>query len=294
MNAPHIPQIPILELDLLKTLVAIAETGNFSAAAEVVFRTPSAVSMQVKRIEEIVGRPVFVRDSRSVSLTPDGELLLEHGRRLLALNRDVLAKFVTPEVAGEVTLGAPDDVSERFLPEMLRRFAMSHPGVVVNVVVEDSPELIAGIKNKSIDMAIITCEGDQKREGSEILHRENLVWATLKGGVAGEQNPLPISVWEEGCFWRKVALESLHEAGRDYRIAFQSSYIAGQKAAILADLVVAPIPISSLSEEIIEAKNICCLPKLPEYGLGLLVRDEPNAAVVAAVDHLRASFAKTS
>lgn len=292
MNAPHVPQIPLLELDLLKTLVAIAETGNFSAASEVVFRTPSAVSMQVKRLEELVGRPVFVRDSRSVSLTADGEALLEHARRLLALNRDMLSKFIVPEVGGEVRLGAPDDVSERFLPEMLRRFNDSHPGVMVNVVVEDSPLLVEGVKNKTIDIAIITCEGSQKRSGSEIVHREQLVWAALKGGVAGEQNPLPISVWEEGCYWRKVALDRLNDAGRDYRIAFQSAYIAGQKSAILADLVVAPIPVSSLTDQIVEARDICCLPELPEYGLGMLVGENSNSAVVAAADHIRASFAK--
>lgn len=292
MNAPIQSRIPLLELDLLKTLVAIAETGNFSAAAEAVFRTPSAISMQVKRLEEIVNRPVFVRDSRSVSLTSDGELLLEHARRVLALNRDMISKFVTPEVGGVVTLGSPDDVSERFLPGMLQLFHNSHPGVNVNVVVEDSPYLIKGIKDKSIDIAIVSCNGQQQREGAEIVHREQLVWASLKGGVAGERNPLPVSVWEEGCFWRRSALDSLNKAKRDYRIAFQSSYISGQKAAILADLVVAPMPVSSLSDKIVEAKAEWQLPDLPDYGIGLLVRKDANAAINAAVDHLRASFAK--
>ena len=107
-------QIPLLELDLLKTIVAIAETGNFSAAAEVVHRTPSAVSMQVKRIEELLSRPIFNRDSRSVQLTNEGELLLEHGRRMLALNKDIVTRFMSPDVAGVVRLGATDDVAERF------------------------------------------------------------------------------------------------------------------------------------------------------------------------------------
>ena len=91
MSAPHISRIPLLELDLLKTLVAISDTGNFSAAAQVVYRTPSAVSMQVKRIEELLGRTVFLRDSRTVTLTRDGEILLGHARKVLAMNRDVVA-----------------------------------------------------------------------------------------------------------------------------------------------------------------------------------------------------------
>ena len=136
MTAPHVAQIPLLELDLLKTLIAINETGNFSAAAEAVYRTPSAVSMQVKRMEELLGRAVFTRDSRTVSLTHDGEILLAHARRVLALNREVVAQFITPEVAGVVRLGAPDDAAERFLPAMLKRFSESHPGVIVDVIVD--------------------------------------------------------------------------------------------------------------------------------------------------------------
>ena len=100
MNAPSFPAIPLLDLDLLKTLVAIAETGSFSTAATVVHRTPSAISMQVKKMEEILGRPVFTRDSRSVSLTSDGAFSLEHARRMLALNRDAVARFVQPDVEG--------------------------------------------------------------------------------------------------------------------------------------------------------------------------------------------------
>ncbi len=106
MNASVQPTLPLIELDLLKTLVAIAETGNFSAAAEAVFRTPSAVSMQVKRLEELLGRPVFKRDSRSVTLTGDGEMLLVHARRVLAMNRELVAPvvFVLPIIVRDEVL----------------------------------------------------------------------------------------------------------------------------------------------------------------------------------------------
>lgn len=287
-----LPQAPLLELDLLKTLVAIAETGNFSSAAEAVFRTPSAVSMQVKRMEDLVGRPLFIRDSRSVTLTQDGEILLEHGRRVLALNREVVSRFIQPDVVGEVCLGAPDDVAERFLPEMLRRFSDTHCGVVMNVVVDNSDELIKRVRERRLDMAIITAEAGFEDKGCEILYREQLVWAALLGGVAAEQDPLPLSVWEEGCVWRKAGLDGLDAQGRDYRVAFQSAHISGQRAAILADLAIAPIPVSSLGGRIVEAKSSCGLPKLPAYALGLVMTENPSSPVEAAADHLRASFAK--
>lgn len=291
MNAPHPPSLPLLDLDLLRTLVAIAETGSFSAAAAVVFRTPSAVSMQVKKMEEILGRPVFIRDSRSVALTADGAFLLEHARRMLAMNRDAVARFVQPEVEGIVRLGAPDDVAERFLVDMLRRFAESHPNVTVNVIVDETVRMLSKLKEGALDMAIITCDAGADDTAAEILHREQLVWASCKGGVAAEQVPLPVSVWDEACTWRKVAISSLEAEGREWRLAFQSAHLSGQRAAILADLAVAPIPESSLTGDVIEVPARFNLPKLPQYALGLLFGDNPNPAVDAAADHLRASFA---
>ena len=292
MNAPSTPSIPLLDLDLLKTLVAITETGSFSAAAAVVHRTPSAVSMQVKKIEDLLGRSVFRRDSRTVELTPDGAFLLEHARRMLALNRDALARFVQPDLQGVVRMGAPDDVAERFLPSMLRRFADSHPGVTVNVVVDSSDRMIRMLRDGQLDLSIVTHDAGFDDRGAEVLMREPLVWGMCKGGVAVEKTPLPLSVWEEGCIWRKAGIEGLESVGREWRVAFQSAHISGQRAAILADLAVAPIPKTSLVGDIIEAPDKYGLPKLPNYALGLLVGNDPNPAVAAAADHLRACYAK--
>jgi DNA-binding transcriptional LysR family regulator len=292
MNVPLRHPLPLLDLDVLRTFVAIAESGSFAAAAATVFRTPSAVSMQIKKLEDIIGRAVFIRDSRSVKLTRDGEILLEHGRRLLALNRELVSKFVAPEIAGEVRLGAPDDAAERFLPRMLRLFAESHPGVTVNVVVANSNPLISMVRNKQIDLALVTCDpAHPGSEASEVLIREKLVWAALKGGIAAEKSPLPVSVWEEGCIWRKSGLEGLERQARPYRIAFHSAYISGQRAAILADLAVAPLPISSLTGQIVEAEPRFNLPPLPEYAIGMLLADDATAPVNAAAEHLRACFA---
>jgi len=291
MNISVPSQLPLLELDLLKTLVAIAETGNFSSAAETVFRTPSAISMQVKKIEELVERPVFIRDSRSVSLTQDGLILLEHARRVLALNNELVARFVTPDIVGVVRMGAPDDAAERLLPEMLRRFSQSHPCVSVDVVVEESVLLIDRVKNSNLDLALITCEaGIDNDRGAEILLREKLVWAGLKGGIAAEKNPLPVSVWEEGCVWRESGINSLKAAAIEHRVAFQSSNISGQKAAILADLAVAPIPASAIGGNIVRVSQMANLPPLPEYAMGLITGEKLSSPAKAAADHLRACF----
>ncbi len=292
MNAPQNIRTPLLELDLLKTLVAIAETGNFSAAAEVVFRTPSAVSMQVKRIEQLLGRPVFNRDSRSVTLTDDGEILLVHARRLLALNQQIVAKFITPEISGVVRLGAIDHATEQFLPGALRRFAETHPGITVDVMVENSALQEKMILQNELDIAITTvCQKTAQETGAEILYWEKLVWAGLKGGIAAEQTPLPISVWEEGCIWRKVALEGLEKQQRDYRITFKSAHIAGQKAGLMADLAIAPLPASSCEGNIVALDASFDLPELPNYALGLLVSKNATPPITAVANHIRAMFA---
>ncbi|MEM1236171.1 MAG: LysR substrate-binding domain-containing protein [Pseudomonadota bacterium] len=281
-----------LDLDLLRTLVAIAETGNFSAAANEVFRTPSAVSMQVKKMEEALDRPLFVRDSRSVRLTEDGEKVLVHARRMLALDYEFRAEFDPQALKGEVRIGVPGDVAERFLPDMLRRFCCTHPGVQVNAIVNESHKMMQMISERRLDIAIITRLPSQ-RDGrpGEVLHREQLVWAGARGGISHETAPLPVSVWESTCAWRKAGLEGLEAQGRDYRIALESGHLSGQKSAVLADLAVAPIPLSAIGGDIVEVPASAGLPKLSHYELCLQVRDGLPDHALAAADHLRASFA---
>lgn len=295
MNIPVVQNTPLLELDLLKTLIAIAETGNFSGAADVVHRTPSAVSMQVKRIEEILGRPVFKRDSRSVELTSDGVFLVEHARRVLALNREALARFIAPEVSGEVRLGMSDDISDRYLTNILNDYNMNHPGIRLDIIVDNSDRLVKSVENGSLDIVLVNdhCNFQQSRE-NEMLARDQLVWAGLKGGIAGEKNPIPICVWQEGCFWRSQALKSIEATGRDFRVAFQSSHITGQKAAILADLVIAPMPRSALGGSIIEVGEQYGLPPMEMSDVVLQVAKKKTEAMTVVIEHIRASFAYNS
>lgn len=292
MNRPSRIRLPLFDLDLLQTLVAIAETGNFSTAGAEVGRTPSAISMQVRKMEDLVGRQLFRRDSRSVALTRAGEALLEHARRMLALNRQAMARFVRPEIEGEVRLGAPDDVAERFMTGMLRRFADAWPGIAVRMVVENSGALIAMVARGELDLTVITAEaGFENDAGAEIIHREPLVWAMLADGLAVEQDPLPVAVWEPSCAWRQPVLAALDAAGRSHRIAFESGHLSGQRAAILADLAVAKIPVSALGGRIVRVGAEAGLPPLPDYCLGLVCRDDPPPPVAVAAAHLRACFA---
>src|SRR3990170_6441940 len=177
MNAPLNHPLPLLDLDVLRTFVAIAETGSFTTAANAVFRTPSAVSMQIKKLEDILGRSVFARDARSVSLTTDGEMLLGYARRLLSINREVVSKFIIPDIVGVVRLGSPDDYGERVLPHVLKRFAQSHPSIAVDVVIDESANLRRRMDDRSLDISLFTFSGRVAPVEAETLLTEPIVWA---------------------------------------------------------------------------------------------------------------------
>jgi DNA-binding transcriptional LysR family regulator len=232
-----------LELDLLRTLVAIADTGSFNRAARAVFRTPSAVSMQMKKLEEQVARPLFAKDGRSVILTPDGESLVGYGRRILKLADEAMQRFRAPEIEGTIRLGIPDDYAGHFLPDILARFAASHPNVEVDVFCQSSRELLAHLDDNAIDIALVTSGSGQQTAGMT-LYRGQLVWVGLRHGCAHERNPLPLAVSHLGCCWRKQALSSLDRAGISYRIAYSSKHYLGQFAAVMGGLAIAPLPSS--------------------------------------------------
>lgn len=291
MSTPLHHPLPVLELDVLRTFVAIAETKSFSAAANAVFRTPSAVSMQIKKLEETLGRPMFVRDARSVSPTPDGEVLLGYARRLLALNREAVSKFVVPEISGVVRLGAPDDVGDRIMPDVLRRFARTHPDISVDTVIGQSVDLRRRVEEGKLDLALMTCPANRHPDGAELIKTEPLVWVGARGGSAHMCRPLPVSMWEEGCAWRSSAAQSLENAGIEYRVAYMSAHSAGQRAAILSDLAVAPLPLSCVADDLVVLDECDGVPPLASYSVAMIVRPDADTAVLAAADHIRASFA---
>src|SRR5215475_5444769 len=146
----------LLDVDQLRTFLAIVETGSFTRAAEIVHKTQSAVSMQMKRLEERLERPIFARDGRASKLTEDGERLLDYARRIVKLNVEALSAFSDYALAGRVRLGVPDDYADRYLPEIMARFSRAYPGVELSVMCEPSVDLIERIGANELDLAIVT------------------------------------------------------------------------------------------------------------------------------------------
>ncbi|AFT70977.1 putative transcriptional regulator [Alloalcanivorax dieselolei B5] len=282
--------LPLLDIDVIRSFVAIAESGGFSRAAATVHRTPSALSMQIKRLEEMLDQPLFIREARQVRLTPQGEALLGYARRLLKLNEETVGHFLKPALTGQVRLGSPDDVGTRILPRVLARFARTHPAVQVDVLAGRSVDLVQRLNDGDLDMTLVTVGNDGLEPTlGEVVHSEPLVWAGRDGGLAVQRQPLPLSLANQGCAWRRVALAALDHAGIDYRIAYSSEHCAGQEAAMLADLAVAPFPHSLVKPPLRRLDNEAGLPELGHYQIAL-VRGAAGPAHDALAEQVKAAF----
>ncbi|TDK36758.1 LysR family transcriptional regulator [Rhizobium deserti] len=290
MNAPFRPPLPLLDNDVLRTFVAIAETGNFSTAAEAVLRTPSAVSMQIKKLEDQLKTTLFLRDARSVTLTQHGEMLLSYARRMLALSNEAVSRFVMPELAGVVRLGAPDDIAERLLPKVLKSFGESFPGIMVDVTVDQSLLLKKRLDEQRLDLALINCATRPFVTVGEIIHSEKLVWAGAKCGTAHLRDPLPISVWEDGCVWRQDAISQLEKHKRPYRIAYASAHTMAQRAAVVSDLAIAPFPRSYLTDDMQVLGPKEGLPELISFDIRLLTSPQLSIPGKAVAESIREAF----
>ena len=182
----------LLDIDQLRTFVAIADTGSFTRAADVVHKTQSAVSMQMKRLEERLGRSIFERDGRLSKLTDEGERLLDYARRIVRLNTECMASFNDNELVGRVRLGLPDDYADRYLPEILARFSRSNPKAEVTVMCEPTQNLIERVQHGDVDLAIITHV--DRRGPSEIVRIEQLLWVTSARHAVHEERTIPLAL----------------------------------------------------------------------------------------------------
>ena len=229
-----------LDLDQLQTFVAIADTGSFTRAADEVHRTQSAVSMQMRRLEERIGKPLFVKDGRTNRLTEEGDRLLAYARRMMRLNRETLAAFDDTSLEGQIRIGTPDDYADRFLPEIMGRFARSNPRVELSVICEPTANLAELIRRGQLDIALVT-ECDDVRP-VEIVRREPLLWVTSATHAVHEEAVLPLAVGRPNCAWRRAATEQLVAQNREYRILFTSWSAQVVIAAVLGGLAVSVLP----------------------------------------------------
>ena len=282
-----------LDPDLLRTFVLIADGLSFTDAAALVGRTQSAVSMQVKRLEDLLGQPLLNRSKGgAVELTPHGRYLLEHARQILALNDAVMATFRTPLMSGTVRLGSPDDYALAYLPPILKRFAETHPAVQVDVRCSPSGELQRSLKAGELDLSLLS-NGHAPADWPAVeLWRGPLVWVTSTRFSPHRQDPLPLALASgHGCDWADAAVRALEQSGRRYRIAYTSASQIGTHAPVVAGLAVTVSTLSWLPEGLRPVRPDEGLPKLAEFGILMLKAKLPRQPVTDALEaHIRQGF----
>jgi DNA-binding transcriptional LysR family regulator len=271
----------LIDVDHLRTFLAIAETGSFTRAADLVHKTQSAVSMQMKRLEERVGRPIFARDGRASKLTEDGDRLLDYARRIVKLNVEALAAFHDKDLSGRVRLGVPDDYADRYLPEIMARFSRAYPGVEFTVMCEESIDLVKRIEADELDLAIVTAT--QSNRVTETFRQERLLWIASSRHSTHMEETLPLALSRPTCAWRRAATERLDGIGRPYRIAFCSGNAGAIHAAVLAGLAISVSPESGLRPGMRVLTPGDGFPDLPPCRVGLLRNPRGSSALTDAL-----------
>ncbi|MGB2069601.1 MAG: LysR substrate-binding domain-containing protein [Candidatus Puniceispirillaceae bacterium] len=280
-----------LEIDVLKTFIAVAETGSVKCAAERVARSPAAVSMQMKKLERLVGAPVFHRSEGAMRLSDSGDRLMPHAHRIIEANDTALAALLSPDIKGMVRIGLCLENIETRMPEILAGFSRVHPGVTVNINAGDAKDLSAMLATNALDIAILTTGGGVTNlENDRLLYEQPLVWATHKNSRRDGESPLQVAVAPSGCPWRDAALDALKRAGIEYRISYLSNVSESQLAAVRADLAVAALPAS----RVVNSTHPICvssdLPELPYTRMVLRMSDRPDANTKALATQILSAF----
>jgi DNA-binding transcriptional LysR family regulator len=255
-----------LDMDVLRTLVAAQQLGGFNRAANHVGRSQSAISQQIRKLEERVGQPLFRKQGRGLALTEAGEIVLAYAQRIVDLNDEAVAALRGFAINGVVRFGLPGDFSETWLPDALGMFKRAHPTVRVEATVDRNTSLVERLEKGQLDLAVLV--SGEPRADVEVLARLPMVWI---GSARSEQasEPLPLAVFEPPCLFRAAAIGALDKAGMPWRISFTSPSLSGLWAAIDAGLGITVRTTANVPARLAVLDERAKLPKLPSAYLCL-------------------------
>lgn len=280
-----------LDVTIARAFQAVVESGSVTLAARQLNVTQGAISQQLRRLEELADRPLFVRAGRRIVPTPEGQRLVPAVAHLLSANDQLIAALRQPAFEGEVRFGAPYDIMGSYAPPILRRFGQSLPNIRVTLACKDTVVLLQDLKAGAIDLALTTEVGCGK--GGETLRSDRLMWAGAKGGNAHRRDPLPVSLGAETCVFRPVAIAALKKARRDWQAVCEVSNMEPVRATLEADLAVAPLLGHSIPESLEIIPHDRRLPRLPMFRINLYEARKPTPVAKVFADHVRRSISKS-
>lgn len=280
-----------LDLTILRAFLAVVETGSVTGAARLLNRTQAAVSLQIKRLEDTLGQPLFERGHKRLSLAPAGEQLIGFAQRLVAMNDEVVETMTTPSFEGEVRLGLPVDLIVTYAAPILRRFNTKWPGVRVSLIASNSQELVEDLEHGRVDLAVTT-DLEPPTRNAETLTRDDLVWVGAPGGSAHRRTPLPIAIGGRSCRFRPVLLDALRRSAIEWRVVLEVANQDAVNATVAAGISVSVMLRETVPPSLDVIAGDTGLPALPSFALNLrLPPAGTNELAEEMARHIRAEFA---
>jgi DNA-binding transcriptional LysR family regulator len=280
---------PPLESDLLRAFLIVAEAGNVTHAASNVGRTQSAVSLQIKRLEETIGKPLFERGPRGVVLTESGRQLLPYAHRIVSLMEETTAAMRRKPLDGLVRIGIPEEYGHTVLPRALAAFTETHPSVDVTVMCGYTAQQMEALENDQLDLAVVF--DWSAHVYGEVLFIDPTVWVTSDVHRLHERNPIPIAVYGRSSWCTDFAIRSLKQHNLAHRVAYSCDTSGGLKIAVTAGLGIAPLSRSNIPADCRELTTADGFPPI-DFSRVVLRRNtyHSNPAVESMAEVIRAAF----
>ena len=282
MNNSHILKVATrLDSDLLRTFLEVSASGSFSKAAGQIFRSQSAVSLQMKQLEAVLGQALFRRHGRGVHLTPVGERLQPLALQVVGLLDKAVAELSSSSLRGALRIGIPDEYGDSLLAAVIARFARDNPEVELAVRCSFSAGFPQALADDELDIAVHALASPDP--GTHLLRRQRTCWVASRHHLVHQQQPLPLALFDRSCWWRDSALQALTTAGIEFREVFSSESVTGISAAVAAGVAVALIGEESLRDEFLLLTQVQGFPAMPESSLVLQVREGADNSLVQAM-----------
>ena len=282
-----------LDVESLRTFLAVVDHGGMTRAAEHLDLSQSAVSWKIKRLEARVGKPLLLRDGHSIRPSRDGHALLDDARQMVQIHDNAVCRLQCSDLTGHVKIGANEEVDAGQMASVLGRFKQLHPGATIEFVVAHTEQLVSQVSAGGLDVAVVQVDAEHLLESDELLWTDQLCWATSRECLFAD-GTVPLITFGDHCFYRPLSEPLLTAAGIDHVAAFAVSSTVGVRAAIEAGLGVGVLSSKYLGGDVVDWPRAAGLGALPEVHQIARIAPGPQSPIVEALlasvlDELRAS-----
>ena len=280
--------MPIVNLptDVLRTFLAVIDLGSFTKAGQLLGRTQPAISLQIRKLEELVGMPLLDTSGRSIALTRDGETLARHARQLLVLNDEIVARLQKRGSEGSLRVGLPTDYAVSFFQKAIAHYSQQHPDVQLSIHCDISENLLSKFAADELDLAIAMYD-DSPAPGLIYTWAERPIWTAGTDSDADRRSPLPIAAHPDGCHYRSRMIRCLDQIGRPWRITYSSPGISGLQQAVQSGMGITALTQRTLLRGMRVLTEKDGFPPLADIRVGLHFKNTgASTAALTLVNHI--------